>query len=283
MIPYFQFNTIALGPITIQVWGLFVALGITAGITLAYFWAKKYLLSGEVVLDMAIWVLVGAFVMARVFHVVFYDPVFFINNPDEILKVWHGGASSLGGFVGAGLGLWLFAKKRKFTLKELLPYFDIGALALWLGWGIGRIGCFLIHDHPGTLTSFVLGVQYPCDMGTMFIAESEDAQMMHGCVRFDLGLMESITGFLLFIIFYILFKKLIKIRWGLVAGFSTAAYAVIRFFLDFLRIPASMPGGDVRYLYLTPAQWGMIGVLIGLTLALVLGKVKQQKVNGEVA
>lgn len=266
MIPFFQFQTISLGPVTIQVWGLCVALGIAVALRLAYFLCKKYLLSSDVILDLAIWVLAGGMIMARVFHVVFYNPGFFAAHPEEILQVWHGGASSLGGFAGAALAVWLFAKKRKFTLKELLPYFDMGAVSLWLGWGIGRIGCFLIHDHPGTLTSFVLGVRYP-----------------EG-IRFDLGLLESLLGFALFIIFFLLFKKLIKIRWGLVASLSFIAYAVVRFFLDFLRIPASAPGGDLRYAYLTPAQWGMIMIIVGLTTWLVWGKIKpKNNISGEVA
>ena len=254
MIPFFQFDIINLGPVVIQVWGLFVSLGIASALTFSYFLCKKYLLSGELILDIGIWTIIGAFIMARVFHIVFYNPVYFVSNPSEIIQIWHGGASSLGGFVGAGLAMWIFAKKRKFTLKELLPYFDIGALGLWLGWGIGRIGCFLIHDHPGTLTSFFLGVKYPDG------------------ARFDLGLMESILGFVLFIIFYFLFKKLIKIHWGLTAILSFGSYAVVRFFLDFLRVPSSVFGGDTRYGYLTPAQWGMVAMLAGLTLCLFLGK-----------
>ena len=263
MIPFFHLELIYLGPIVIHVWGLFVALGISVGITFAYFFCKKYLLSGEVVLDMAIWVLVGALLMARVFHILFYDPVFFVQNPAEVIKFWNGGASSLGGFTGAALALWLFAKKRHFSFKELLPYLDICAVGLWLGWGIGRFGCFLTHQHPGKLTNFILGTQYP------------------GGVRFDLGLLESILGFILFIVFYFLFKKLIKIHWGLVAGFSVASYATARFFLDFLRATPDFPGGDVRYYSLTPAQWGMLAVLVGLTLLLILGKMKRK--NGEVA
>ncbi len=263
MIPFFQFELIHLGPVIIYVWGLFVAIGIGAGIVFAYFFSKKYLLSGEVVLDMAIWMLMGAFVMARVFHIIFYNPVYYVENPVEIIKFWHGGASSLGGFTGAAISLWLFAKKRHFSFKELLPYMDVGALGLWLGWGIGRIGCFLIHDHPGTLTDFILGVKFP------------------GGARFDLGLLESVLGFTLFVVFYLLFKKLIRIRFGLVAGFSVAGYAVVRFFLDFLRAMPDFPGGDVRYRVFTPAQWGMLTVLAGLTLTLVLSKMKQK--NGEVA
>ena len=259
MIPYFNFEIIQLGPIAVHVWGLMVALGIAGGITFAYYFCKKYLFSGEVAVDMAIWMLVGALIMARVFHVLFYDPVYFTQNPEEIIKFWRGGASSLGGFTGAALALWWFAKKRRFTFKELLPYLDISALGLWLGWGVGRLGCFLTHQHPGRLTGFIFGVKYA------------------GGARFDLGLMESILGFTLFLVFYFLFKKLIRRRWGLVAGFSIASYASARFFLDFLRATPDFPGGDVRYFYLTPAQWGMLAVLGGLTLVYILGKMKRTK------
>jgi len=265
MIPFIQLQTVLVGPLVIQVWGLFVSIGIAAAIFLAYFLCKKYFFSGEILLDLSIWVLVGAFIMARIFHVVFYNPVYFSANPEEIIKIWHGGASSLGGFFGAVLSAWLFAKKRKFTFTELLPYFDISVLALWLGWGIGRIGCFLIHDHPGTLTDSLLGVQFP------------------GGARFDLGLLESLLAFVLFIVCALLFKRLIKIRWGLLTALSAAVYAFVRFWLDFLRIPSEISGGDVRYLSLTPAQWGMLAVLAGLTLYFVLGKIKRQKSAGRIA
>ncbi len=199
MIPYFQFTHFNIGPIAIQVWGLCVAIGIIAAVTLMHKMAKKYVLSPDVVVDMALWILVAAFLGARFFHVVFYEPEYYVRFPLDIIKVWQGGLSSLGGFIGAVAGVWLFAKKRKFSWHELLPYFDITALGLWLGWGFGRIGCFLIHDHPGRLSNFMLAVQYP------------------GGARFDLGLLESILGFLLFTLYSLLFATLVKKHRGLTA------------------------------------------------------------------
>jgi phosphatidylglycerol:prolipoprotein diacylglycerol transferase len=257
MLPYFHFSTINLGPITIQVWGLWVSLGLVAAIVLAYKLAQKYLLSENVILDMATWAVIGAFIMARVFHVIFYEPYYYVTHPAEIIKFWNGGASSLGGFVGAFFAVWIFAKIKKFSWRELLPYFDVAAVSLWLGWGIGRIGCYMINDHPGMLTNLFFGVNYP------------------GGARFDLGLMDSMLGFVLFIIFFVLFKKLIKIRWGLVAGLSFMSYAVVRFFLDFLRA-TDIPEPDARYWNLTPAQWGMIAVVIGLTFAMFWHKIKRK-------
>jgi len=104
MIPYFQYNAIIIGPMAIQVWGLMVALGIVAAAVLAQRLAKKYFLSPEVIFDLTLWVLIPAFIFARLFHIVFYNLDYFLLNPWEVLAVWQGGASSFGGFAGAVLG-----------------------------------------------------------------------------------------------------------------------------------------------------------------------------------
>lgn len=260
MIPFFQYNAILFGPVVLQVWGMCVAAGIVAATLLAVRLARKYVLPEEPILDMIIWALVGAFLMARVFHVVFYNLSYYLQNPLEVFAFWHGGMSSLGGFFGALLTLYIFAKVRHFTLKELWPYFDILSVALWLGWGIGRIGCFLIHDHPGTLTHFVLSVQYP------------------GGARHDLGLYESILGFVLFGVFMLAFKPLIKKRWGLVTVLSSLCYAIARFFLDFLRA-TDLPNSDARYAMFTPAQWGMLVIILALTFTLFSDKLRQQRLK----
>jgi len=49
------------------------SLGLLVSIILAYKLAQKYLLSGAVILDLATWAIIGAFIMARVFHVVFMN------------------------------------------------------------------------------------------------------------------------------------------------------------------------------------------------------------------
>ncbi|MEK9179042.1 MAG: hypothetical protein AAB893_01080, partial [Patescibacteria group bacterium] len=100
--------------------------------------------------------------------------------------------------------------------------------------------------------------------------------------RYDMGLFDSILGWFLFIIFAFLFDRLIKIRWGLVAQLSFMGYAFVRFWLDFLRA-TDIEQADVRYGFLTPAQWGMIAIFAGLTFILVFDNIKRSKNIGEVA
>ncbi len=264
MIPYFEVTAIDLGPVIIQVWGLMVSLGILAGLALSYKYARKYFLAEQVILDLAVWSIFGGFIGARIFHVVFYAPEYYLLHPSEVIYFWQGGASSLGGFVGAAFAIYIFAKIKNFTLQDLLPYFDVMALGLWLGWAIGRIGCFLIHDHPGTLSHSLLAVKFPTG------------------ARFDLGLFDSILAWIIFAICLLSFKKLVKKGYGLVTRMSFMIYSFARFWLDFLRA-TDVAQPDARYFYLTPAQWGMLIIFVGLTFSFIFDKIKQQKNIGEVA
>lgn len=247
MIPFFEANILVLGPITIQVWGFFVAVGIISGVLLSRHLAKKVFLSPEVVSDFGVWGIIGGIIGARFVHVFLYEPKYYLDNPLEILFLWQGGVSSLGGFLGAAIAILLFAKKRGFNLKELLPYFDIMSLGLWLGWAIGRVGCFFIHDHIGRLSNFFLAVDFPAG------------------ARFDLGLLESLLAFLVFVVFIFSWKKIIKNGWGKVFIYSFLAFALFRFGLDFLRAE-DIEFSDPRYFFLTPMQWGIVCGVVGLTI-----------------
>lgn len=233
MIPYFQFTTIELGPITIQVWGLMVAVGILAGAWAGTKMAKSRGLDSKVIWDLVVWVIVGAFVFARIFHVI-YEPGTYLNDPFELVRIWHGGFSVMGGFLGAVIVGVLYLRRRK---VDVWSYADAAVFGLPLGLFIGRIGCFFIHDHPGMLTNFFLGVGYPDG------------------VRHDHGLYLSINSLVLFLFFLWLVHKKARIGTYLVA--FLVWYGVARFFLDFFR---ATDGAivDSRYLGLTPAQYSAI-------------------------
>lgn len=252
MIPYFEIHRLMVGPVPIQVWGLFVALGIVLAVVVAARLAAARGIARAHVYDTATIVVLAAFIGARLLHVTAYQWGYYQNHVLEIFAVWQGGLSSFGGFLGgAAAGLWLIRRRR----LPLVPFIDVLLTALPLGWMVGRLGCFLIHDHPGTLTHSVFGVRYP------------------GGARYDLGLIEAVIGGFVFSIGFAVYRQYGKKYPGLPASAVLVLYAVLRFATDFLRA-TDLPGSDTRFVGLTPAQFGAL-VLVGI--GLVLGTRALQK------
>lgn len=243
MFPYFSITQISFGPITIQVWGLLVAVGFLFGAVASAGLAKKRGLKANVVWDILGWLLLGAIIGARLFFVFFYAPQIFIQHPWEILYLWQGGMSMIGGIFGATLlAVWFLRRRR----LDFWQYTEILVFGLPLGYFIGRLGCFLIHDHPGIPTTFFLGVRYP-----------------DGIIRHDLALYHFLFGLFLFL-FFLFLEKMKKSQKNFAPSFLIIYlifYGLARFFLDFLRV------GEVRLLFLTPGQYfGIILLIIGLLL-----------------
>lgn len=226
MIPFFSSHTYVIFGITFQTWGTLVALGYALGTYVAYRRAKAKGLDPNKILDLAFWIFIAAFVGARLFHVFFYEPAYYLQHPLEALDPRQPGYAMFGGLIGAAAVGFGFMYRRKL---DMLAYADTLIWGLPWGCGVGRIGCFLIHDHPGTLTHFILGVKYP-----------------NGETRHDLGLYLSLIGFAAGGLFLWLNRK------PRAPGFWLAAYmiieGVVRFGLDFLRV------ADARYFGLTPTQ-----------------------------
>ncbi|HBV58345.1 MAG TPA: hypothetical protein DEB73_03760 [Candidatus Magasanikbacteria bacterium] len=260
MLPYFHLSSLALGPLKIQVWGLFVAAGFLIGLLIARTRAKQAGVKVETVENLILWIVIFSLFFSRVFYVLFGGEFgVFLQKPWLILAIWQGGMMSTGGFFG--VIVVLIYKKYSFLChsdppsanrlsgeESLWPYLDILAYAFPFGWLIGRIGCFFTHLHPGRLTNSNLGVNF-----------------IEGA-RLDMAILEVLALLPLAILFIIFSKK------QHAAGFYTVWlllwYGVSRFFLDFFRA-TDLPLSDARYFNLTVAQWGgILLILIGLAMSL---------------
>lgn len=255
MIPYFSWTTIELGPISLQVWGIFVSLGVIASLILALYLAEKKQLNKDIIWDLYVWLILGGIFGGRMFYVFYYNPQLFSVNQLEIFRIWHGGASSLGGFIGAISALLIYVKVKKISFKDFKPYAGILGVSLWLGWAIGRIGCFMIHDHPGRLSDFFLAVNF-----------------VDGA-RHDLGLYESLLSFAVFALAIFLYKKYQEDKPGRILLWTFLVFSFVRFWLDFLRAD-DLNWSDPRYYWFTPAQWGIV-IFFLLTIIVFLRKIWQ--------
>ena len=77
---------------------------------------------------------------ARLGHVFFYRPRFFLSHPLEILKFWKGGLASHGAAIGIAIAIWLYI--RKYSEYTFLWVTDRVVITVALGGAFVRIGNF---------------------------------------------------------------------------------------------------------------------------------------------
>lgn len=249
MLPYFGYTQINLGFVNLYIWGIFAALGFGVGLATTYWFLRKNQLDVTKFWDIAIWTIIGALIGSRLFHVLLYEPAYYLTHWLEIFKIWQGGLSSLGGIFGGALAAFFYLKKQKLSI---LAYFDALAFSAPFGLLIGRIACALMNDHPGIKSDFYLAAAYP------------DGS------RLDLGFLLLLNNLILFLIFIYCARR--PRFAGFYVIFFSFWYGIIRFFLDFLRA-WDLPGADTRYFYLTPTQYGcLLLLLLGLVVSKSLTK-----------
>ncbi len=258
MIPYIEFTEISLGPITIQAWGLMVALGFLAGLLISIIEAKRKNIKADEIYNIAIVIFLGAFIGSRIFYIILFWEEFSYNLVD-VIKIWEGGFVFYGGVIGAVLAGYVYIKIRKLNFWTITDTLTPG---LALGIFIGRIGCSLINDHPGAATDLPWGILWP-----------------DGIVRHPVAEYLSLNGLIAFIIIWII-RKRIKIK-GALFNIFIVYYAITRFILDFTRATEEyLPNADPRFGGLTISQYVSI-ILLVLSASWLIRKylVKSKKEN----
>ncbi len=104
---------------------------------------------------MLFWALIGTIIGARLFYVIAHYSDF--NGIGDMLAIWRGGISLLGGIAGAVL--INLRRIRRFG-HRFFQVMDPTVICIALGIGIGRSGDLIIGDHLGKPTSWLLAWTY---------------------------------------------------------------------------------------------------------------------------
>lgn len=262
MIPYFEQPVLHLGPLNIHAFGVLVALAMLVGIQMTLARCKKLSLDPDLCADLLFYTLIAGFVSAHLFAVLAYFPGEVMKNPWMLLKIWEN-ISSYGGVLGALFGIWLFFRWRSSSLPPGIgwKYLDAMAYVFPFAWAIGRLGCTVAHDHPGTVTYFPLGVSLSTPEARQYITyfygaagrlgDLPEAERLSTMAYHDLGWYEFLYTLLVIVPAFLLLDRKPRLT-----GFFPLAfvflYVPVRFFLDFLRV------SDARYGGLTFAQYAGI-------------------------
>ncbi|ATS03398.1 prolipoprotein diacylglyceryl transferase [Porphyromonas gingivalis] len=107
---------------------------------------------------LAVYVFVGTIVGARLGHVLFYDPAYYLANPAKIFVTWEGGLASHGGTIGIIIACWLYS--RRVTRKSILWVLDRLAVPTGIVAAMIRLGNLTNSEIFGRPTTLPWGFRF---------------------------------------------------------------------------------------------------------------------------
>lgn len=227
-------------------------------------WGGAAPMRPEQVEELLTWVVVGVILGGRLGFVLFYEPGYYLSHPAEIIKVWQGGMSFHGGFLGVVLAAWAWARRHGIAALRLA---DALAVAAPVGLLLGRLANFINAELWGRPTTAPWGVIFPGE------AAQDCPGIVGACARHPSQLYEAgLEGLLLGLVLLVLVRRGGLARPGLALGVFLAGYGLARFVVEFFRqadarfITPDNPLGHV----LGGPVWGVtMGQLLSLPMVVV--------------
>jgi len=230
----------SIGPLSVKWYGLAYLVGVFG----AYYYANRlcqrkdiWIANGATRLpevvptktmlqDLMFYCLLGIIIGGRLGYILFYSTSTIWEAPLDIFKVWTGGMSFHGGFLGV-VAACAYASWR--TKVSKLRIGDMASVGAPIGLGLVRLTNFVNEELYGRVT----------DVPWAFIfSTAPDSQPRHPSQLYEAFL----EGFVLWLILRILctkFKALTKP--GVVFGALMFFYGIFRFSVEFVRTPDNIP------------------------------------------
>ena len=247
--PQFDPVAISIGPISIHWYGVMYLFAFGGAWALASSRREKFThsWSKEQISDLVFYSSMGAVLGGRLGAVFFYNFDRFIEDPLWLFRVWEGGMSFHGGFLGVLFGVFFYSQSIKSGFGETI---DFVAPCVPFGLGAGRLGNFIGGELWGRPTEVPWGMVFP----------NVDDLARHPSQLYELAL-EGITLFI--IIWWFSAKPRPRMA---VSGIFALFYGSFRFFIEFFREP-DMHIGFVFFDWLTMGQLlSLPMVILGLLL-----------------
>lgn len=212
-----MFNDISIGPITLHMYGLMIAIGFLAALMLCSYRGEKRAMEDDIIWGIFLCAVFGGLVGTRLLYYIVEIPQI-INDP-SILWNFKNGYVVYGGIIGGILASYFYCRKKKVSFWE---YFDLVMPAVSLAQGFGRIGCFFAGCCYGRETDAWYGITFH---------NSNFAP--NGVKLIPTQLISSVGDFIFCGI--LLWYAAGKPKTGRVAAMWLLLYGVGRFALEFLR------------------------------------------------
>ena len=248
---------VALGPVKIHWYGMMYLVAFAS-----VWWLGKRrasqphsIMRPDQIDDLVFYGALGAVLGGRIGSVFFYNLDSFIDDPLYLLKIWQGGMSFHGGFMGVLIAMEWYRRKIGCSFFQLT---DFIAPLIPLGLAAGRLGNFInaeLWGAPGTVPwAMKLSCeQFPPDRYVDF------AGPLCFSPRHPSQLYEMIfEGLLLFILLWLISAKPRPVM--TVSGYFLMLYGVARTGVEFIRLP------DAHIGYLLNTDWLTKGIVLSVPM-----------------
>ena len=232
--------TIELGGFTFAL--RWYALSYIAGFLIAWRWFLSFMRrpelwrDGKPPMDLAqperllTWIIIGVVLGGRLGFVLFYNPVYYLENQIEILKLWTGGMSFHGGFLGLIVATYLYCKKEGVPVAEVADTISIVSTP---GLFLGRLANFVNAELWGQPSEVPWAVIFPHGSATVCPVDWVGPCSRHPSQLYEALLEGLLLGLLLAWLAY--GKKWLKTP-GQITGVFFLVYGASRFVVEFFRI-----------------------------------------------
>ena len=201
--------------------------------------------------------MIGIIIGGRLGYVIFYNPDYYLNNLLEVFKLWNGGMSFHGGFIGVVIAVIYSSKVSKTAILILA---DLIAIVAPIGIFFGRLANFINGELYGRITNHSFGMIFP-NAGN---SPRHPSQLYEAFFE----------GFLLFIIM-LLFIKFTNIlnKKGLITALFLSCYGSFRFIIEFFR----EPDANIGLLYFNFSMGQLLSlpmIIVGLYFIIFIARKK---------
>ena len=208
-----------IGQLTVRYYGVLFAAAFVLGYILFMKIFKNEGISIEVLDRLTLYMVIGTIVGARLGHVFFYQPDYYLSHPHQILYIWQGGLASHGAAIGIMLALYLFVRKEK---KPYLWILDRISIAV-------ALAAFFIRTG-NLMNSEIYGNQTDLPWGFIFVRANEVVP------KHPTQIYEALAYLVIFYILYrIYFKTKGSFKPGLLFGLFMLLVFSARFLIEFIK------------------------------------------------
>lgn len=251
---------VALGPLKVHWYGLMYLLAFGSAWWLGKRRAKVAgaPLKPAEVDDLIFYGAMGVVLGGRIGSVLFYNFDSFLDNPLYLFKIWQGGMSFHGGFIGVLVAMAWYQRKLNCSFFQLT---DFIAPLVPLGIAAGRFGNFINAELWGAPSTVPWAMKLSCEQfqPDRFI---DFAGPLCYSARHPSQLYEMLLeGFLLFAVLWIISSKPKPVM--MVSGYFVMLYGMARTSVEFIRLP------DAHIGYLMQTDWLTKGIVLSAPMIVV--------------